>query len=143
MTDKLIVLADLGRVKAYRVTYDMITSKAQVDMVYDCEFLEAHTRVTDSAGRYATMGTAGASTRESHGLWEETERRLVRMVGEKIGELVSGEKYWYLAAPENINARLMAHLRQPAREGLVKNLAADLVKVRKQELLDHFLPATV
>jgi hypothetical protein len=147
MTDKLIVLADLGRVKAYRVTHDALDSKAQVNMVYDCEFLEAHwrvmDRVTDSAGRFATMGTSGASTSENHGMEEETERRLIRLVGEKISELVNGEKYWYLAAPYSINSRLMAHLRQPAREGLVKNLTADLVKVRKQDLLDHFLAAAV
>jgi hypothetical protein len=143
MTAKMIVLADLGRVKAYRVTHDMMTSKAQVEMVYDCEFLEAHRRVvdrvTDSAGRYAAAGNSGGSTSEAHGMADETERRQIRTVAEKINELVEGEKYWYLAAPENINGRLIVYLRPSARASLVRNLPADLVKVRKQELLDHFL----
>jgi hypothetical protein len=34
MTDKMIVLADLGRVKAFRVTYDMMTSKPQLELVH-------------------------------------------------------------------------------------------------------------
>ena len=70
---------------------------------------------------------------------DETERRQIRTVAEKINELVEGEKYWYLAAPENINGRLIVYLRPSARASLVRNLPADLVKVRKQELLDHFL----
>jgi len=143
MTDRMIVLADLGRVKAYRVTHDMMTSKAQVEQVYDCEFLEAHqrmvNRVTDSAGRFATAGNSGASTSENHGMADETERRLIRMVADKISQLVEGEKYWYLAAPENINARVIVHLLPPARAALVKNVPADLVKIRKQEILDYFM----
>ena len=143
MTDKMIVLADLGRVKAYRVTYDMMTSKAQVEQVYDCEFLDSHLRmadrVSDSAGRYAAMGASGASTSDDNGMMDETERRLIRMVAEKISELVAGERYWYMAAPENINGRIIVHLQPPARSGLLKNLTADLVKVPKQTLLDYFL----
>lgn len=143
MTDKMIVLADLGRVKAFRVTYDMMTSKPQLELVFDCEFPDAHGRlldkVTDQAGRFSVDGSPGASNGENHNLRVETERRLIRLVAGKIGELVHTERYWYLAAAEGINSRLLDQLRPEVRATLQKNLVADLVKTPRQQLLDHFL----
>jgi len=145
MTDKMIVLADLGRVKAFRVTHDMLTSKPQIELVYDCEFLESHTRlvdkVTDYAGRFGSPGMPGASISEAHNMRGEAERRLIRMVAEKICDLVRGQRYWYLAAGEGINARLVDHLDPDARATLVKNIPSDLVKIPKQQILDHFMTA--
>jgi hypothetical protein len=142
MTEKIIVLADLGRVKAFRVIPDMMTSKPRMELVYDCEFPEAHHRVmdmvTDMAGAFPVSGKPGASIGEDHNLRVETERRLIRQVAEKIGELVRGQRCWYLAAAENINGRIVELLNPEVRAALFKNLTADLVKTRKQELLDHF-----
>jgi len=142
MTDKLIVLADLGRVKAFRVTHDILTSKPQVELVYDCEFLEAHghlaDRLTDHAGRFYSNGANGASIRENNNLRVENERRLIRLVAEKISDLVQGERCWYLAAAESINSRIVDHLHPEARAVLFKNIPSDLVKIPKQHLLDHF-----
>jgi len=143
MTDKMIVLADLGRVKAFRVTYDMMTSKPQLEQIYDCEFLEAHgrfaERVSDQAGRFAVNGSPGASTSENHSLRVETDRRLVRMVAEKISELVQGEQYWFLAAGPEINHRILEHLPPETRAALYKNIPADLVKTPKHQIMDHFM----
>jgi hypothetical protein len=145
MTDKMIVLADLGRVKAYRVTHDLLTSKPQIELVYDCEFLESHTRlaasVSDHAGRFAAGGMSGASISENHNLRGETERRLIRLVAEKICDLVQGQRSWYLAAGEGINARLIDHLNPAVRSALAKNIPSDLVKTPKQQILDYFMTA--
>ena len=145
MTDKMIVLADLGRVKAFRVTYDMMTSKPQIELVYDCEFPEAHTRlldkVTDQAGRFPLSGKPGASNGENHNLRTETERRLIRLVAGKISDLVQNQRYWHLAAGEGINGQILAHLRPDIRSTLVRNVSADLVKTPKHEILDHFMAA--
>ena len=146
MTDKMIVLADLGRVKAFRVTYDMMTSKPQMELIYDCEFLEAHGRmgdkVSDLAGRFPQSGTPGSSNGENHNLRVETEKRLIRLVADKIGELVVGQRYWFLAAAEGINGRILEQLRPETRTSLYKNVTADLVKTPKQQVLDHFLATT-
>jgi len=143
MTDKMIVLADLGRVKAYRVTHDAMAPKPQLELVYYCEFIDAHNRlidrVSDRAGRFALSGTPGASNGENHNLGVETERRLIRQVAQKIGELVEGERYWFLAAGEGINGRIVEQLRPDTRAALSRNLAADLVKTPKQQLLDRFM----
>jgi hypothetical protein len=145
MTDKLIVLADLGRVKAFRVTRDILTSKPQVELVYDCEFPEAHGRVadklTDQAGRFYSSGSNGASIRENNHLREENERRLIRLVAEKISDLVQAERCWYLAAGESINGRIVELLHPEARAVLFKNIPSDLVKTPKEQLLDHFAGA--
>jgi hypothetical protein len=147
MIDKLIVLADLGRVKAFRVTHDMMTSKPHIELIYDCEFLEAHGRlldkVTDQAGRYYMSGTTGTSTRENHKLREENERRLIRLLAEKISDLVQGTPCWYLAAAESINSRIVDHISPEARSVLFKNIPSDLVKIPKQQVLDYFTESAV
>ena len=142
MTDKMIVLADLGHVKAFRVTHDMLTSKPRIELTYECEFPEAHIRlgqtVTDQAGRFAQEGTPGSSTWENHNLRAENERRLLCIVAGKISELVQGQRYWYLAAAESVNGRIIEHLHPDARAGLVKNVASDLVKTPKDQILGRF-----
>jgi hypothetical protein len=138
----MIVLADLGRVKAYRVHYDMMNTKPQIELVYDCEFLEAHgrfaDRVTDMAGRFPLSGTPSASNGENHNLRGETERRLIRLVAGKINDLAEGHRYWGLAAAEEINGRIVEHLRPDTRAKLFRNVAADLVKKPKQQVMEYF-----
>jgi hypothetical protein len=139
----MIVLAGLGRVKAFRVSQDLMSSKPQIDLVYDCEFIDAHRRmvdrVTDQAGQFPVSGMAGASNGENHNLRGETERRLIRMVAEKINDLVHDERCWYLAAGEGINGRILDQLPPEVRSTLYKNIPSDLVKTPRQELLGHFV----
>ncbi len=128
MTEKIIILADLGRVKAFRVTPDMMTAKPQLELVQDCEFPAAHQRmvdrVSDQAGSFTTGGRPGSSISENHNLRGETERRLIQLIAEKIGELVQGQRCWYLAAGENINARIVEQLSSEAKAALYKNIPA-------------------
>jgi hypothetical protein len=144
MTDKLIVVADLGRVKAYRVTRDDMSTSSRVELVDDVELTEAHGRlvekVTDKAGRFPGNGTGpgGMSIGENHNLGLETERRLLKKVAERIDGLVKNERGWYLAAVKEINPRVLESLSPSARATLQKNVSADLIKTPKDELLSHF-----
>lgn len=137
MTDKMIVLANLGRVKAYRVTQDEMTSTPHLELADDFEFIESHerfqTRVSDQAGHLPGTGNG-----EDHNLTLETERRILKQAAEKIDALVAHQHAWYLAAPAGINARLVECLSAPARTSLAKNVQADLVKIPSQELSGHF-----
>ena len=146
MTDKMIVLADLGHVKAFRVTHDMLTSKPRIDLSYECEFPEAHIRlgqtVSDQAGRFAQEGTPGSSTWENHNLRAENERRLLRLVAGKIGELVQGQRFWCLAAAQSVNSRIIEHLQPEVRATLIRNVTSDLVKTPKDRILGHFAVAS-
>jgi hypothetical protein len=145
MTDKMIVLADLGHVKAFRVTHDMQNPKPHIELSYECEFPEAHIRlgqtVTDQAGRFAQGNKPGSSTWENHNLRAENERRLLHQVAEKISELVQNQRTWYLAAAESVNSRLVELLNPAARATMVRNIASDLVKIPKDQILGHFATA--
>jgi hypothetical protein len=144
MTDKLIVIADLGRVKAYRVTRDDMSPTPRLELVDDLEFMDAHGRlldkVTDKAGRFPGNGTGpgGMSIGEKHGIQEETERRLVRQVAERISELARNERIWYLAAVKEINPRVVEKLDPNVRATMAKNISADLIKIPKDQILSHF-----
>lgn len=144
MTDKLIVVADLGRVKAYRVTRDDMSTSSRLELVDDVELTEAHGRllekVTDKAGRFPGNGTGpgGMSIGENHNLGLETERRLLKKVAERIDALVKNERGWYLAAVKEINPRVVESLSPGARATLQKNVSADLIKTPKDQLLSHF-----
>ena len=144
MTDKLIVVADLGRIKAYRVTRDDMSTTSRLELVDDVELTDAHGRllekVTDKAGRFPGNGTGpgGMSIGENHNLGLETERRLLKKVVERIDGLVKNERVWYLAAVKEINPRVVESLSAGARQTLAKNISADLIKTPKDQLLSHF-----
>jgi len=144
MTDKLIVVADLGRVKAYRVTRDDMSPTPKLDLVDDMEFTDAHGRLldklTDKAGRFPGNGTGpgGMSIGEKHGIQEETERRLVKQVAERISTLAKNERIWYLAAVKEINPRVVENLHPGVRATMAKNISADLIKIPKEQILSHF-----
>lgn len=144
MHDKLIVVADLGRVKAYRVSRDDLGSSPRLELVRDVELTEAHGRllekVTDKAGRFPGNGTGpgGMSIGENHNLGLEQERRLLKKVCEQIETLVKNERAWHLAAVKEINPRLVENLSAAARQTLQKNISADLIKTPREELLSHF-----
>ena len=144
MTDKLIIVADLGRVKAYRITHDSLSPTPRLELVEDLEMTEAHGRlldkVTDKAGRFPGNGTGpgGMSIGENHNLGLETERRLLKKVAERIDSLVKNERVWYLAAVKEINPRVLENLSPAARQTLSKNISADLIKTPKEQLLSHF-----
>lgn len=144
MTDKLIVVADLGRVKAYRVTRDDMSPTSRLELVDDVEMTDAHgkllDKITDKAGRFPGNGTGpgGMSMGENHNLQLETDRRLLKQVADRINNLAKNERIWYLAAVKEINPRVVESLNPTVRATMAKNISADLIKIPKEDLLSHF-----
>jgi hypothetical protein len=144
MTDKLIVVADLGRVKAYRVTRDDMSPTQRLELVDDVELTDAHGRLvdklTDKAGRFPgnSTGPGGMSIGENHNLQVETEKRLLKQVAERISNLAKNERVWYLAAVKEINPRVVESLDPTVRATMAKNVSADLIKIPKENILSHF-----
>jgi len=145
MADKLIVLADLGRMKAYRVTRDEMSKTQKLEIVGDYSNPGAQAKfvdkVSDKAGRSAGMNGSGAmSMGENHNLKTEEERRNVRQLADDITRLVERENpaLWFFAAGKEINQRIVDALSNGVRSKLKKNVAADLTKVDKAGLLAHF-----
>jgi hypothetical protein len=145
MADKLIVLADLGRMKAYRVTRDEMSKTPRLEVVGEFDNSGAQGRlvdkVSDKAGRFpGGNGGSAMSIGENHNLKSESTRRSVKQLSEIIGAIVEKEKpvLWYFAASKEINQKIVDELSAGVRSKLKKNVAADLTKVAKAELLTHF-----
>ncbi len=150
MTKKLVIVANLGRLKAYRVAKAAPGRGQKLDLVEDINFINAHTRfrdlVTDQAGRYGIdTGTAFLkSDYEALGAKREIQRRLVREVAEEIGRVLEEEEVegWYLvAAPEHHDA-ILEEIRPEHRERLLWSVYADLVKSRPAVVLRQVKEAT-
>ncbi len=148
MDAKLLIIADLGVVKAYKLDR---TSKGSphVEMLEQVRLEQAHHRwvetVTDFAGRRAapTQRRWGAPTTDAHNLERETERRLIKEVVNHIQRLAQGHQELpiWLAAPKEVNHLVVHALPTKVRARVQVNLSRDLVKADQEQLLESFTPA--
>lgn len=145
MAHKIIVLADLGELKAYRLSRDLTQPLPALELVADMEFTETHgkfiDKYTDAAGRFPVYGHEGPmAIGEQHDLELERERRMIKILAETIDELITREQpdYWSFAAGKEINERVLEELDPLVKARLVRNLPLDLVKAEKAELLQRF-----
>ena len=140
----LIILADLGRVKAYRITNDELdpnTSPAFEDLA-DIDLQNQHSkvsdRVTDKAGRFSYgpgSQTAGENLHEQ----EEAESQQLDKIAGVITDAAKTESCdIYLAAPKEIIKDLTAALDKAVTKRIRTKLPLNLVKTPKLELLERF-----
>ena len=153
----IIIVADLGELKAYRVTVTqgvdphesmqvshvnpMNTEKtaAHLELITDRDYVSAHHRIveemSDKPGR-----VGGAKTGEPHNTLLEKDRRSVEAVATDINALIAGEapEAWYLAFPKETNNQLTELLDAGTVKSLAKNVPQDLTKTPKEALLSHF-----
>ena len=145
---KLIVIADLGSLKAYRVIRNENDPSPVFELAADTAFADAHQRVldrvTDQAGRFPSGGQCreggGMSYGERHNEAEEVRKAQLRKLAGEINALARTEqcRTIYLAAPKTINNRLLDLLDSAVRPCVRRNLALDLTKAPKLELLRRF-----
>ena len=148
MKDKLIIVADLGLLKAYRLTFTP-EQTPRLEQLEELVLEDAHSRVvdkvTDLAGRHIspTQKNWGAPLADDHNLKLEFKRRLIRHIANHIQRLIersSCDDCW-LAAHKEINDQILEELPPLVRQRIKKNLPRDLTKVGQKELLDQFLKA--
>jgi hypothetical protein len=149
----VVVAANLGHLKAFRVA-DTPTRGRKLELIDEVEFPEAHIRVhekfSDAAGRYksaAGMGPMGPVTAMSRGeamsVEEEKQKRLVKLVADRIGILLHQEKpeTWNFAAASEIHQAILQELPKDLRGRALHRVHSDLTKVPASELLAYFKPA--
>lgn len=146
----IIIAANLGHFKAYRLM-ETPTRGPKLDLVEEVNFLEAHGRfvdkVTDQAGRFPVTAGAGPGTQmspsEDLNAEQENERRLTKLVAEKIEEVIQREQpeYWRFAATSEIQQSILREISPEIRERLVRAIPADLTKTPVGEVLEHFAGA--
>jgi hypothetical protein len=166
-TGSLIIVADLGELKAYRMDKLEAVNRqdeAKVSHIVqrgdfkearvliplkDINYIKAHGKledvVSDEAGRFkGGASTAGEATRgsygERHNIDLENRKRLLKAIAEDIGELVKKEAShaWYLAFPHETTNQLLEHLDPEVKKTLANNITVDLTKTRQNEILSHF-----
>ena len=145
----VVVAANLGHLKAFRVV-ETPTRGRKLEVIEEVEFPEAHghfiDKVTDMAGRFPVSEGAGPGTSMSTGealtAGLEIQRRLIKLIAERITVVLNGERpeYWHFAANPEVHQAILHELSPELRERLVRHVHADLTKVPASEILARFLP---
>ena len=146
MNNKLVVVTDLGSFKAYKLETNSQHSMPRLELIEEFNLVDAHGKMmdhlTDLAGRYhaPVMGKWASPWGERHNIELERKRRLVKQVAHALNDLLrrNGADGCYLAAGKEINHQIMAELPRDARAKIEKNVACDLTKAEKAEILRHF-----
>jgi hypothetical protein len=142
----LIIVADRGEVKAYRVN-ETPTRGASLQLVQAFDITDAHGRydekLTDQAGRFPVSdgnGRHANSIAERTALETENDRRICKQLAEHIAEVVKREavERWSFAAPAPIHAAVTDLLPASLRNRVVEHVKSDLVKVEPSKLATHF-----
>ncbi len=147
MPEKLVLLADLGALKAYKIIRDELHGSPRIDLIESVENVAAHQRIsdtlTDQAGRFPVGNGIAAgqmSHGENHNLQTETEKRLIEQLSSRVNEIVGAADgaHFHFAAPSQINQRVVDGFKPHIRARMQKNLASNLIKMDKAELLARF-----
>ena len=149
MKDKLIIVVDLGLVRAYRIELTpQRTPRLQQlqEMVLDEAHSRLKDRVTDLAGRHGspTQKSRSAPKADDQNLRLESKRRLIRQIAGRIADIIeqNAKNGCWLAAPKEINLQILSELPPAARERIQKTVPCDFTKLSPPEVLEHFLERT-
>lgn len=150
---KLIIVADLGLLRAYREVKRPQDREPHLELIEELTPEAAHEKlsdqVTDQAGRFPRGSGAGKtipgdlSAGERLNLDAEQTRRLLSRLAETIDRLLADEAVTdcWLAASAPIHKQLLDALNPKAREKISQVLASNLAGNEPKELLGHFAKA--
>jgi hypothetical protein len=144
LNNLLLVVADRGGLKAFRVESNPPPRPPRLRQVQSLELTISHGRyadkVTDQAGRFGTSTPGVGGSAEHTTIELENSRRAVKQVAEQIVAVVKQEKSegLLLAAPALMNTALVEELPPDLRNLLVENVSADLRKTDAAKLASHF-----
>lgn len=152
MKTKLIIVADLGLLRAYRVVHNQFSRTPHLELLEELQPEAAHTKwrdqLTDQAGRFprgdgANHFTGSISAGERHDLREEQQRRIIGRLAGHINRLLADDDVaaCSLAASAPIHRVLLQEVRESVRPKIQQVLASDLAKTEPRELLNHFQQA--
>ncbi len=149
MKNTLVVVADLGCFKAFKLENDDVNRTPRLELLEQFNSADAHgklvDKVSDLAGRFPrgggrVNGTGAMSDGERHNIELEQRKRLVRQWAGRLNTLARGKEVerCLLAASREINHQLWAELEPQVRAKIQKNVPADLTKLERTEILRHF-----
>jgi hypothetical protein len=149
MKGTLILLADLGCLKAFKLENGEASRSPRLEPVEEFSQPQAHERVieevTDMSGRFhrgtTKSNAAGAmSDGERHNINLEKRKRLVRNLASHVNRLAKDpevDRCW-MAASREISNPLLNELDPAVRAKIQTVVAADLTKLDRSEILKRF-----
>jgi hypothetical protein len=145
---EIIITVDLGTINAYEIIMDPLKIESdRLETIKSYVTIEPHARASEkysgAAGRfYQGGGTSGTTSGfgEQQNVELEVEKRLIKRLAETINELVMGKDCdkWFLAADRSINNQILKNLNPAVKAKLKKNVAANLTKTDKSEIMGYF-----
>jgi len=154
MNKTLIIVADLGLLRAYQVTQNMADRQPHLELIEESKAESAHQKLseqlTDQAGRFP-RGSGAAnipgdlSAGESLNSEAEQSRRLISHLAGRINALLleNDVTRCSLAVSGAIRKQLLDVLDPKARAKIVQSLASNLTKTDPQSLAEYFTRAVV
>jgi hypothetical protein len=150
MNPKLVIVTDLGLLKAYRLETTPRGTPHLTELA-TIRLEEAHRRIVDAVRDLAgqrgkpTQTQWGAPMADDHKLRAELKRRLVKKIGGHIRHIAhsaDGDPIW-LVAHKEINKAIVDELPVMVRRRVTRTLPADLVKATQRKLIKSLgmLPA--
>ena len=161
LLESIIIVGDLGEVKAYRVFEEVVISPKdnaqtshkhnkgtliealRTELLTAVDFVDAHKKITDEVsdkvGRNKAPHGAGESG-EPHNLKLEIEQRLLKEIADTVMRIVREKdpKKWHLAFPSELNKALLDRIDPDVSGKLGINLPEDLTKEKPEKLLTRF-----
>lgn len=144
--DRIIFAVDLGHFKAYSVSKKPMESP-HLELIESYDTTEAHGKLSekysDANGKFGLMGGKGGTAcgnGETHNIELEAERKAIKGIAKDIDKIVAKEDppEWCLAAPTEINSRIVDKLTPDVKARMAKNVSANLTKKKKLEILSYF-----
>jgi hypothetical protein len=155
MKKTLIVVADLAGFKIFRLDNDSLNSSPRLELIeqFQNDQVRNHLsqQVSDLSGRFPRRtgtangnGSAAMSDGERHNIELEQRKRCVRRMAGRLNVLIRdpGIDRCFLAASREINNALLDGLELQVRNKIGINVPADLTKLDKSQLIEHFKAAT-
>jgi hypothetical protein len=146
MKKRLLILADLGHLKAYRLLYSAPGLKPKLELIKTFSTLQASGRLTDKltdspetyrgdAGRNQSVRSSG----ERHNIELELQKRAVKELAHQISDIIRNEPdiECLFAASKDTNSQILDHLPPNVRQRIVANWPDDLTNLPNGELVER------
>lgn len=147
MKKRLLILADLGHLKIYRLLYNAPGLKPKFELITNFSTQEASGRlrdkITDSPETFrgdAGIGEGIRSSGERHNIKLEFHRRAIKEIAKEIGDVIRKEpdlEECLFAAGKEIHNQIIEHLAPQARGKIIAHWHEDLTKVPNGDLVER------
>ncbi|MCF7669118.1 MAG: host attachment protein [Verrucomicrobia bacterium] len=144
MRNALLIVADLGMIKAYRVENHRQDNPRLVP-VHEEFFSQAHKKmsekISDSSGRHKSpAANSSAPMADKHNLELEVHKRQTKRIAEEITSLLSRDsvEICYFAAAKTVNKQILDQLPNNLQDKIFRNVPLDLTKTERAKLWNFF-----